>query len=123
MKSIVLGLALILSTQAFATGGFYCTTPAKKYEFSGTTGRVYGNPLVGGIYVTVSGQEKKYSKGNVVGYWNMGDNLKFAILDDNAEKLLYKVEASYVYSNEGPNYVGVLTLDSGEFFLVECEAE
>lgn len=121
MKSLFLGLALLVSTQAFATGSLYCSTPAKEYEFYGTTGRVPGNPLIGGLLVNTADQTEEFSNANVVGYWNMGDTLKFAVTDDNAEKLVYSVEASFVYSDEGPIYVGVLTLASGEFFQVECE--
>jgi hypothetical protein len=121
VKSLTLGLFLLLSAQAFATGSIYCSTPAKEYEFSGTTGRVAGNPLIGGMLVNTEEETQTFANGQVVGYWNMGDTLKFAVIDDNAEKLLYKVEASYVYSEDEPKFVGVLTLDSGEFFLVECE--
>lgn len=123
MKSIVLGLALILSTQAFATGGFYCSTPAKEYEFYGTTGRVPGNPLVGSLHVNTSAQAQEFDRLQVVGYWNMGDTLKFAVLDDNAENLVYTVEAFRVPSEEMPKFVGSLSFQSGDAVFIECEVE
>ncbi len=121
MKSLILGLSFLLSAQAFATGSVYCSTPAKEYEFSGTTGRVAGNPLIDGMLVNTDEETQTFSNSRIVGYWNMGETLKFAIADDQFSNLLYSVEAKFVYSDEGPSYVGVLTLASGEFFLVECE--
>ena len=121
MKSFLSLTLLFLSLSTFATGSLYCSTPAKEYEFDGTTGRVPGNPLVGGILVNTDEQTVVYPKSQIVGYWAMGDTVSFAIIDANAEKLLYSVETKMVYNDEGPSSVGVLTLASGEYFLITCE--
>lgn len=121
MKALLSLTLLFLSVSSFATGSLYCSTPFKEYEFDGTTGRVPGNPLINGILVNTEEQTVVYPNSQIVGYWAMGESMNFAITDENAEKLLYMVETKLVYSDNGPSSVGVLTLHTGENFLIKCE--
>ena len=121
MKSFLSLILLLSSLSTFATGSLYCATPAKEYEFFGTTGRVPGNPLVGSLLVNTEAQTEEFPKSQVVGYWAMDDTVSFAVTDSNAEKLVYRVETKMVYNDEGPASVGVLTLATGENFLITCE--
>ena len=122
MKAFLSFALLFLSVSTFATGSLYCSTPAKEYEFYGTTGRVPGNPLVGPLLVNTAAQTEEFERSQVVGYWAMGDTVNFAVTDLNAEKLVYSVETKLVYYQDGmPSSVGVLTLASGKRFLITCE--
>ncbi|PIP95406.1 MAG: hypothetical protein COW00_12950 [Bdellovibrio sp. CG12_big_fil_rev_8_21_14_0_65_39_13] len=75
-------LTLLLSSQAFATGGFDCATKDGSVAISGTTGRFYGNPLIGELILTVDGAEAKISKDHILGYWNMDTELKLIAIDE-----------------------------------------
>lgn len=125
MKFLALA-ALLLSLNAHATGGFDCVgtkANGEKVEVFGTTGRVPGNPLVSDIMMTEGAEEvaQVFSKDLVVGYWNMGKRLMFAVVDQNAEKIVLKLKAKY--KRNSPDAKGKLTLPSGEKVKVKCIAE
>lgn len=127
MKNALLGLVLtLLSINSFATGGFYCVSSEldNQVEIWGTTGRVPGNPIVGDVGVNVTnGPQLMYTRGQVVAYWNMGETFKLALIDQNAEKLEYVIEAKFYETEEAPIAKGVLKLASGELSAVTCELE
>ncbi|GAB4012131.1 MAG: hypothetical protein Fur0010_07710 [Bdellovibrio sp.] len=74
-------IALLFSMNAFATGGFDCATKDKKVEVFGTTGRFYGNPLLGELGLIVDGVETKIAKDHILGYWNMDTELMLIAID------------------------------------------
>lgn len=123
LKALLLLSTTLLSLNSFATGSLYCATEQTEYEFFASTGRVYGNPIVGGLLVNnnVSEETEEYLNSQIVGYWNMGDDLKLAVTDDQAMELLYLIEAKYIGGEEGPLYEGTLTLANGSVLKVSCE--
>lgn len=127
MKNILLGTILaLLTANTFATGGFYCVTSEfdNQVEIWGTTGRVAGNPIVGEVGANESeGPQLMYTKAQVVGYWNMGDTFKIALLDEEAMKLDYVIEAKIKTTSEGPVALGTLELANGDTSPVTCTLE
>lgn len=127
MRNLFLGLLLtLLSINTFATGGFTCTTKGieNQIEIWGTTGRVHGNPIVGDIGVNITnGPELRIPKAQVVGYWNMGETFKLAIVDDQALGFQYLINAKYVTGVDFPVAVGTLEVADGSKHLVVCELE
>ena len=125
MKLLALA-ALLISLNAHATGGFDCVgykADGKKVEVFGTTGRVPGNPLVSDVMMIVGNEEvaQVFPRNQVVGYWNMGRDLRVAIVDSNAEQIVLKLRARY--KRNSPNAKGKLTLENGEKVRVKCIAE
>jgi len=113
-------LALLLSTQAFATGGFDCATADKKIEVYGTTGRFYGNPLVGELTLVVDGVENKITKDLILGYWNSGDDLKILAIDSDYNEP--QLELIVKRTLRGDKFKGKLKLKD-QTVKITCEAE
>ncbi len=90
MKTILLAtFALIISSNAWATGGFGCEIKEKglKLEVSGVTSRGFGSALVETTAVlkgVIRDGKKKvplaitFNKSHVSQYWNMGPELRLA---------------------------------------------
>ena len=125
MKFLALA-ALLLSLNAHATNGFDCTgykADGKKVELFGTTGRVPGNPLVSDLTMTVGNIEiaQVIPRNLVVGYWNMGRDLRVAAVDANAENMVLKLRAKLRRNSHIAK--GKLTLANGEKIKVKCIME
>ena len=121
MKTLCLALSLMLASNAFATGGFYCFNKDKSLEISGTTGRLYGNPIVDSVYLTNNGTESVFKKINAVGYWNMGNDLKLAVIDNDFMDMEFVLEAKKsLFSHY---FVGKVTLKDDSKVRVKCEME
>jgi hypothetical protein len=91
-------LLMILSFNVYATGGFDCISNDKKVEIYGTTGRFWGNPLIGELGLIVDGVESKIAKDQIIGYWNMDTELKLIAVDSEFadQMLLLKVEQKLI---------------------------
>lgn len=91
-------LLMMLSFNAYATGGFDCISNDKKVEIYGTTGRFWGNPLIGELGLIVDGVESKIAKDQIIGYWNMDTELKLIAVDSEFadQMLLLKVEQKLI---------------------------
>lgn len=125
MKFMAL-IALLVSMNAHATGGFTCTgldAEGSKVEVFGTTGRVPGNPLVSDIQLVREPLEiaQVFSQDSVVGYWNISKKFKLAVTDDNAENIILKITAKL--KKDTGLYKGKLTLVNDEKIEVTCEME
>jgi hypothetical protein len=126
MKKLLASI-LLLSLQAnlFASGGFYCFNKNKTVEIYATTGRLFGNPISGETTFKNNGVTKKFKKDQVVGYWNMGSNLKLAVIDSdyNFEELTLEARKPY-FSNSENKFVGKLELPGvqNSIFII-CEME
>lgn len=127
MRNLILGLSLgLLSLSATATGGFTCTTVGieNQIEIWGTTGRVHGNPIVGDLGVNITnGPELRIPTTQVVGYWNMGEDFKLAIVDDQAMGFIYYIEAKQDMTADYPVALGTLEVADGSKYAVKCELE
>lgn len=114
--------AFLCVSQAYATGSLYCATADQSIEFYGTTGRVAGNPLIDGILVNTEEETREFSNSQVVGYWNMGEDLMLALTDEEAMELVYVIKAKYVVGPEvDPSFIGTVEFTNGDVFDVVCE--
>lgn len=121
MKRLFVLLSLVISTQTFATGGFECSSLADgKLLMYGTTGSVAGNPIIA-LTVLEDEKEVNYSRGQIVGYWNYGPELKLSVVDEDFISLDYVLETKEKAPrvNEGVT-VGTLTKKDGSVLNVEC---
>jgi hypothetical protein len=122
-KSLLVLSTTIFSLQSFATGSLYCVTPQTEYEIFASTARVFGNPIIGGLLVNnnLTEETQEFLNSQIVGYWNMGDDLKLAVIDEQAMGLQFVIKAKFVSSDNGPTYIGTLELADGSTFKVSCE--
>lgn len=119
MKGLIAVLSLLVSSAVFATGGFDCYSKDKSFEISATNAVVFGSPIVGSVYVKDNGIELEISKQYVLGYWNMGNELKVAITDSDYMGVEYLLETrKSPFSNY---FVGKVTLKNGSKVKVKCE--
>lgn len=112
--------AMLLSMNAFATGGFDCASKDKKVEIFGTTGRFYGNPLVGELGLIVDGVESKISKDHILGYWNMDTELKLIAIDEDYVEPVLTLKVKQ--SRFSDKFVGTAQLKN-RTVKVECIVE
>jgi hypothetical protein len=125
MKLIAI-IALLVSLNAHATGGFTCVgTDAEgmKVEVYGTTGRVPGNPLVSDVQMVRAPIEiaQVFNRDTVVGYWSSAKKFKIAIVDANAENIILKITAKK--KKDSDILSGKLTIQGDEKIEVNCEME
>jgi|GEM_PF-2962130 len=114
--------AFLLIPQSHATGTLYCATADQSIEFYGSTGRVPGNPLINGILVNTEEATTEFTNSQVVGYWNMGEDLMLALTDVEAMELVYVIKAKYIVAPETePSFVGTVEFANGDIFDVVCE--
>lgn len=121
MKKMMIFLSLLISSNLYATGGFECTSKKEGILVAyGTTASVVGNPLIA-LTIIENGVEKSYSRDQVMGYWNMGPELKVAVSDQDYMELEYVLETKEVAPriNEGKT-VGTLTNSAGQKLDVVC---
>ena len=119
MKALVVVLLLFISSAVFATGGFDCYNKSKTFEISAVNAMVFGSPIVGPVYVTENGVTIQIDKKYVLGYWNMGKELKVAITDSDYIEQAYLLKAKKSpFSNY---FVGKVVLPTGDKIKVKCE--
>lgn len=116
MKKLVIGLTLLLSTSALATGGFYCSTKSGDVSVSGVIGA--GGTLSTTVQVSID--SNKVAVNTTMGYVDYSNQeIKIASYDvmENVNRLSLKVE----------NGKGRLSLELPEVSIdnekVKCEME
>ena len=130
MKAFFMALSLLASVNSYATGGFFCNAEIRNndiqvdVQISGTTGRVIGNPLVANLIFSIDNMSDlrfEIPKEDVVGYWNLNNELKLNALDNQAMEsvvlLNYDIE-----SQKGSlevNFQGIV----GKTDIIECQFE
>jgi hypothetical protein len=130
MKAFFMALSLLASVNSYATGGFFCNAEIRNndiqvdVQISGTTGRVIGNPLVANLIFSIDNMSDlrfEIQRENVVGYWNLNNELKLNALDEQAMEsvvlLNYDIE-----SQKGSlevNFQGIV----GKTDIIECQFE
>ncbi len=109
---------LTVSSNAFATGGFYCRGEftikglSMPVSINATTGRTYGSPILnGGMDLTVGKNETIVPTEQIVNYWNYKNSFKVLVLDEqfDQEKLIleYNIETNrgiFTFSYQGTKY-------------------
>ena len=94
MKALIASITLLLSMNAFASGGFTCNAKIQNDEaqvevqISGSTGRVLGSPIISDLFVGIDGASDlqfKIPQNQIVGFWNLGPDLMVHALDAEAE--------------------------------------
>jgi hypothetical protein len=121
MRISLLILSVLFSFKAFATGGFECTDKSNgKLVAFGTTARVVGNPLIA-LTIIEDKNETSYSRDQIVGYWNMGPELKVAVSDADYMFLDYVLETVEVTPRINEDVTeGTLKNRHGVVVEVEC---
>jgi hypothetical protein len=94
MKTILASVSLLISMNAFATGGFTCDAKINNadaqvdIQISANTGRVMGSPIVGDLNIGIDGASDlqfTIPTNQIVGFWNYGSDLMIHALDAEAE--------------------------------------
>lgn len=121
MRALFIVVTLLLSTQTFATGGFECISLKDgELVLFGTTARMAGEPIIS--LSAIEGKKTiSYTRDQVAGYWNYGNELKLAVLDDEFMGLDYVLETKEPAgrAHEGSTF-GTLTKKDGSVLEVEC---
>ncbi len=129
MKSLLLGLALLTSASAFATGSLSCELSVgtlSTLSLSVGTSHMYGNPMISDISLNGSGASYRHinteiPKDQVVNYMSTGSQLYILALDNEFNNKV--LEMSYDFNkNKGS---AVLTVDGKTMKLtkIKCELE
>lgn len=121
MKKIAILISIVLSSNLYATGGFECNLESTGSLVAfGTTASVVGNPLIS-LTIIENGLEKTYSRDQIVGYWNIGTQLKVAVTDRDYLTLEYVLETNSkspgLYDGESS---GTLKTQLGQSLEVVC---
>lgn len=99
-------LTAMVSSAAYASGGFTCTD-ATGLSVYGGTGRVVGNPLISDVTVDYRGQTiARYPKSQVMGYWNHGNEIRVLVSDADMIDSVAEIRVSGLDGNDD----GLMTL-------------
>jgi hypothetical protein len=129
MKSLILGLALMSSTSAFATGSLFCELSVgtlSTLSLSLGSARMYGNPIISDVSLNGSGASYRHintdiPKDQVVNYMSTGTQLYILALDNDFSNKTLEMSYDFI-KNKGS---AVLTLDGKtmKFTKIKCELE
>ncbi len=115
MKSILILTMTLISTQSFATGTLFCESKDQSFSVEGSVARMYGDPLVGSLYVKAPGAELEIKKDQVINYWSDGDEVKLLALDSDFNLPVLKLETKKRFGK----LKGKATFNN-KSFKVEC---
>lgn len=101
---------LSLSFNSFAQGEkqFYCATKDQSVEFLLTTTGEMGFPLSKEVLVNTEEKTEEYELSQVVGYWNLGSTLNFALKNKVTDIVDYIVETNLVIDEDRQYFSGIL---------------
>ncbi|PIK14944.1 hypothetical protein [Halobacteriovorax sp. JY17] len=116
MKALAVLIVSLVSFQTFATGSVYCESKNAEFTIEASVARMYGNPVIGDIYITLKGESIILNKEQLVNYWSDADSLKMLILDDNFNLPRVKLEAKRTFLRDTQK--GIVTIDDQEFKII-----
>lgn len=113
MKVLAILIISLVSFQTLATGTVYCESKKGDFKIEASVARMYGNPVIGDIYITLKGESIIINKEQLVNYWSDNKSFKMLILDENFNLPRVKVEAKKSLFSDTQK--GIATIDEQEF--------